>query len=84
MSNPVHAKCWKCKACGSVVTGIDWTKTLAGRVAHHTPTGGECRAVNFDMMSQTPEAGTPIVTAFDSVPPAAIKFESKEMDFKDT
>lgn len=39
---------WKCKACGAKVTGDVVDKAIRGVGFHTTPTGGECRAANFD------------------------------------
>lgn len=43
---------WKCRACGSIVVGINWSRTIKGKQFHATPTGGECRAVNFDQLTE--------------------------------
>lgn len=54
-------KFWQCKACASVVYGINWRLCMQMKQFHRTPTGGECRAVNFDLLgTEAPEGSTPV------------------------
>ena len=48
--NKPKGNVWKCNVCGSVVTGVNWREALKGHHVHKTPTGAECRAVNFSQV----------------------------------
>lgn len=62
-----NVKVWKCTACGSFVRGINWRECLKGKQYHATPTGGECRAVNFDQVPN-PTAEDLTTPSLDSKP----------------
>jgi hypothetical protein len=55
MSDAKKPTFWKCEACGSIVTGLDWGAAIKGKSYHTTPSGkGECRAVNLTQLSSLP------------------------------
>lgn len=56
-------KHWQCRVCSAVVYGIVWGDCIKGKQFHQTPSGGECRAVNFDMLPDGPPDGSNPVEA---------------------
>ncbi len=66
MSDKTEPKFWKCEACGSIVTGLDWGAALKGKTYHTTPSGkGECRAVNLTQLPSLPSGKVAVVAKSD-------------------
>lgn len=65
-------KYWKCNCCGAFVTDIDWGEWVRGNQYHKTPTGGECRATNAELVNSLPEGAT-VVASLPTLPPLKVK-----------